>query len=106
MRQVALGQALGKCNALLGSHGAQKARDVDGIVELRFRVTATLVVHQDVRMGAAARWKDEVGQISSLRIINATGSGRGVARACYALCPSQLTGSDAANHLDGETTHT
>lgn len=55
MRQIALGQALGRCNALLRGHGARKARDADGIVELRFRVTATLVVHQDVRMGAAAR---------------------------------------------------
>ena len=58
-----------------------------------------------VRMSPAARQEDLVGQISSLNIISTTGPGRGGARSCETLCLSHLTGSDAANRLDGGTSH-
>ncbi|KAH8637247.1 hypothetical protein IG631_09082 [Alternaria alternata] len=62
-------------------------------------------VRRSVRMSPAARQKDLVGQISTLSIISATRPGRGGAHPCETLCLSHLTGSDAANRLNGGTSH-
>ena len=79
--------------------------DSEQVVKLLFRVTVRKPVRPSVRMSPAARQKDLVGQISSLNIISTTGPGRGGARSCETLCLSHLTGSDAANRLNGKTSH-
>ena len=81
------------------------AGDSEQVVKLLFRVTVRKPVRPSVRMSPAARQKDLVGQISSLNIISTTGPGRGGALSCETLCLSQLTGSDAANRLNGKTSH-
>jgi hypothetical protein len=83
----------------------RSAGDADDLVKVPFRVTERKPLRPSVRMSPAARQKDLVGQISSLNIISTTGPGRGGALSCETLCLSQLTGSDAANRLNGKTSH-
>lgn len=83
----------------------KSADNAEGLVKVRFRVTERKPVRLSVRMSPAARQKDLVGQISSLNIISTTGPGRGGALSCETLCLSQSTGSDAANRLNGKTSH-
>jgi hypothetical protein len=81
------------------------AGDAEEVVKLLFRVTVRKPVRPSVRMSPAARQKDLVGQISSLNIISTTGPGRGGTRSCETLFLSHLTGSHAANRLDGGISH-